>query len=453
MIFIIILAGILIFSGFAFLLIEKPYYLVSVFVFLHLYDVNIPLPGPLDLRGLISIALFLRLVFFDKKNVDLIKESLSSKLTILLIIFILYTNAIYFLTGSSIFMTIKVLVLNIVAFLIGYLTIRNGYGKKTIVTAIVLTGILATADLIYTYLVKGSLACIRIIDSLLGINTLYNHNEFGLLCGEALIITILLNIYKQIDKRTFFILFSISSLGVLISTSRMVIIATIVTLVLIFFFQNEFKINFRKVFSISFVGATLFVIVIFSYSYILSAMNLPTEFADQIYWRLVQEPLSFLGDDTQKFTTQGNEFEGSMTWRIDKVGRDIGVFFAQKNSVVFFGFGQGGYFKIGRIQFKKGNIFQYASHNFYTNLIAETGTIGLFLFLLIPISTIFYGIKMIKKGKLHFSFIYLILYLFVFSFGASSDLTNKYAYILYGCIVADFIAVLYSKKQINQLEN
>ena len=48
--------------AFLFMLIEYPYYLLGVFVFIVFYNYNIDLPGPLDSRGLLTLALFFRLI-------------------------------------------------------------------------------------------------------------------------------------------------------------------------------------------------------------------------------------------------------------------------------------------------------------------------------------------------------------------------------------------------------
>ena len=444
MVFIFILTGALLLSAFIFILIEYPYYLVSVFAFLHLYNVNLELPGPLDLRGLLSIAIFIRLVVFDKKNIGLINELISNKFFSLILLFNLYTGIVYFLTGSSISIITRFLLLNFIALLVGYLTIRRGYGIKTIVLAFIITGIFCTGDLIFSFLFKGKKYIKRIVDYLLNNPTLLNHNFFGVMCGQALIIVFLLLIYKKMKKVPAYILITILSLGILMSTSRMAFLSVIVTLLFLFIIQREFKINFKKVLAFGFMGAIIFIIVLFSFSYILSSMNIETEFAEYLQYRLVEEPLSFLNEDSQQF--EGNrKVQGSIRWRMDKTFRDADVFLQQNNSEILFGFGQGGYFKIGLVQFKGGTreSFQYAAHNFYTNLVSEIGIVGLLLFLMFFLPLIYSGLKRIKKGKLHFSYIFIILFMFIYSIGSEPDLTGTVAYILFGCVIAEFMEAEY----------
>ena len=196
--FIFFLIGILILAAFIFILIEYPYYLVSVFVFLHLYTFNFELPGPLDLRGFISVILFMRLVIFDKKNLDLLRESISNKFFILIILFTSYSALVDYFNGISLFATSRALILNYTSLFIGFVTIINGYGKKTIILAILMAGIFSTGDLIFSYFVKGHLRIVKIIEFLLGIpSPTYNHNFFGGLCAFALITVFFLLINKK----------------------------------------------------------------------------------------------------------------------------------------------------------------------------------------------------------------------------------------------------------------
>ncbi len=439
---ILVFVGFLILAAFTFLLIEFPYYLVSIFVFLHLYNFNLEMPGPLDLRGLISVILVLRLVIFDKQNLDLIKESLSNKFFILIILFSLYSAFIDFDSGYSLFITLKLFILNVVALLLGFLTVLRGYAKRTIVLAILVTGVFAFGDLVYAYAIEGSLLIKRIIDVIISGGTYWesmNHNFFGGLCGYALITVFLLFITKKIDKVIFFVLSIIFILGIIISTSRMTFLSLTITIVLILITQQGLNINVKKVLISIFATIILFVIVTFSYSYILSAMNIKSEFADKIYFRLVEEPLSFFNEDSQKFGWDNNRVQGSMRWRMYKTLRDADLFFDQKISTILFGFGRGGYKKIGEIQFVGTESLQYSAHNFYTNLIAEIGLFGLFLFFAFFLSLLHSTLKMIKKGIIHFSLVYLLLYMLIYTFGGDASLTEKFGYILYGGIIAELI--------------
>ena len=444
--FIFILTAILFVSVCIFMLIEYPYYLVGVFIFLHMYMVNVELPGPLDLRGIISIGLLFRLVIFDKENFDLLKQLLSNRFVILLLLFVVYSTIDYLMYGSSILITFRLLILNIVAFLLGFLTVYRGY-QKTIIYTILITAIFSFGDIIYSYLVKGSLYFVKIIDLLIGGNLVYNHDFFGSMCAQGLVVVIVLYMTRQITKKNYYKLMVTFSLGILISTSRGAILGLVVAFIFIFFIQDEFKINFKKLFGIGSLIIVIFTIILFSYSFILSSLNVSSEFSDEIYYKLVGEPLSLFSDDYNKYNSRGKEKEGTMSWRAGKYTNDIKVFFRQKTKNVLFGFGEEGYFKIGEITWgKDGSLYQYPSHNFYTNLIAEFGIVGMFLFFLFFLSLFYYAIKLIRQGKLHFSLMYMLFYLVIYSVSHDGDFTEKFGFALYGCIIAEFIIAEHNKE-------
>ena len=453
---ILLFIGILLLSAFVFLLIEYPYYLVSVFVFLHLYNFNLEMSGPLDLRGLISVILFMRLVIFDKKNLDLIRELLSNKFFILLVIFSLYSSIVDFFSIVNLLVIVRLLILNYVALLLGFLTIVNGYGKKTIVLAILIAGLFSTGDLIYSYFIEGSLLIKRIVEVIISGGTAWetmNHNFFGELCGIGFITTFLLLITKTANKIISFILLAVFSLGIMISTSRGTILSVIITVVLILITQKALDLNFKKVFFSGLVGIILIIIVALSYSYILSAMKIKSEFADTIYYRLVEEPLSFLDDDSQKFGWNDNKVQGTMRWRYYKYLRDGDVFFKQNISTILFGFGSGGYRKIGGIEYVGTEAIRYSSHNFYINLVAESGIIGLLLFFLFFFSLLFSAVKMLKKGWIQFSLVYIILFGFSQTIGGDPNLNNKFSFILYGGIIGEIALVTYIRNRQNESQN
>ena len=291
---ILLLSGILLFAIFMFLLIEAPYYIVSVFAFLHLYGFNWELPGPLDLRGIVSVVLFVRLIIFDKKNIESIKEALSNKFLILIIAFSLYSAVIDFFSGASLLMIVRTIVLNLITLLIGFLTVINGHVKKTIVLAILITGVMSTVDLVYSYSYKNVLVIRRVIDLILGEHPAgMNHNFFGGLCGIALITLFIMIITKNISKKTSYALIIIFCAGIFLSTSRMTILTVSVTVIFILLIQREFEFNFKKAIVTGVISIFLVISAVISFTFIAPALNVNSKLVDEIYWRLVEEPLKF----------------------------------------------------------------------------------------------------------------------------------------------------------------
>jgi O-antigen ligase len=442
---ILILSGIFIFTAAIFISIEFPYYLVSVFLFLHLYDFNLELPGPLDLRGLLSLLIFLRLIVFDKENLNLIRENLTNKFIVMILLFTLFSFLVDFFNGVKLSQSIKNDILNLVTFFIGFVTILSGKAKQTIIIGIFLAGIVSTSDLIFSYFYTGGLYVKRIVDILMGgINTRLNHNFFGEICGEALIVSVTLLIYQKKKNILYLILTVVFLLGILISTSRMTFISTFSTILVLLITQKAIQFNLKRVLATGFIFIVIVGTVAVSYTYILNAMNVESKFADQIHYRLIEEPLSIFQDDVQKYGLDDNKVQGTMRWRYYKILEDGDKFFNQNISKILFGFGAGGYTKIGRIQFHAqiNTAYQYAAHNFYINTISEIGVVGLLIFLIFFFSLIYTVLKLVRQNLLKNSLVFLLLYMLFYTFGGDPKLTEKFGYLLYGAIIAEYILTL-----------
>ena len=438
------LAIILIFVAFVFFIIEYPYYLVSIFVFLHIYNFNLELPGPLDLRGMISVLLVFRLVLFDRDNLKVIINSLSNKYFILIIALSFYIIVIDVFNGIRITKTIKPMILNFSSLLIGFVTIINGYGKRTIILAICLTGVMAAADLVYSRSTLDILRVRRILVMIVkgGEKNTLGHNFFAVLCGYSFIMTLSLLLVKHINKLVGISLLSICMFGILISTSRMTFLTVTITSVLVLITQYKLDINFRKIISISLFSIGFIVIIGLSYSYIFSAMNLDTELADKIYYRIIEEPLSLLSEDVVNYSESGNIKHSTVQWRMNKTWRDLNVIFEQDIENLVFGFGKGGYSNIGATEFRGFTQHKFAAHNFYTDTLAEIGLIGLFIILSIIVLLTVNSIKLIKMGHLPYTLGYVLLYMLVNSIGANVSLTDEFGYLLFGSVIADVIQVV-----------
>lgn len=436
---VIILLGILFLVVFIFLLVEYPYYLVSIFIFSHLYNFNLELPGPLDLRGWISFLLVLRLVVFDKENIDLIlNKLLFNNIFMLILVFATYNLIITFFESENLIMTLRIMVFNIISVLLGFLVVANGYTKKVLITAVLAAGLFSTADLIYTYFVQGRLRIIRILDFISKSDFVtMNHNFFGMLSGLGLVVTYSLLVSREYNKILSVLLLGVFSLGLLISTSRGVFLAVIVSTLVITYFTPQLVLNFRKIiFSIS-VFITIAILVGFSYSFILSSMKIESKFADQLYYRLVEEPASIFGSDVKKFDWDDNLKQGTMKWRLEKAKRDLDVFLSKPMEVILFGYGEGGYTRLGEVEFDiREEAYQYSAHNGYINLLAESGILGFFIFMAISVFITIKSLKLLKENQMNYSMIYLFIFMMVYALGNDSKLTGKFTFIILGSIIA-----------------
>jgi len=317
----------------------------------------------------------------------------------------------------------------------------RGYGKKTIVLAILMAGLFSTADLVFSYFTTGSLIIYKIVDIfIIGEHLPFNHNFFGAICGYALITIFLLHLTKGINRFFSYPLIVIFVLGIMVSTSRMTFLSVFLTLIILLLTNKSLQLNIKKIFISGLIGIILLGIVSLSYSYILSAMNIKSEFAEQIHYRLIEEPLSILqGEEIKKFKGT-KRVEGTMRWRYYKILRDMDKFSSQTINKFLFGFGTGGYSKIGQIEYRGGKVaFQYSSHNFYVNTISEKGIVGLVFFYVFFIFLLLSIIKLAMKGHISFSLVYLLIYMLIYTFGGDPKLTGRFAFLLYGTLIADYI--------------
>ena len=59
---------------------------------------------------------------------------------------------------------------------------------------------------------------------------------------------------------------------------------------------------------------------------------------------------------------------------------------------------------------------------------------------------------MIRKGRLHFSLVYLLFFMLLFSFGHGGDFTEEFGFLLYGGIIAEFFQTQHSENFYNKRE-
>ncbi|MCB0748639.1 MAG: O-antigen ligase family protein [Ignavibacteriales bacterium] len=430
--------------GFVFLIIEYPYHLVGLYIFIIHYDYNLDLPGPLDLRGILTIAFFLRLIAFDKENLNLfMHDFLKNPLFLSVLFFGLYFVMVTYINTNSFMRTMRVEIFQLIGLMIGFLTVYKGYAKKALLTAIIFAGIFSTGDLIYSYLTSsGSFYNTRILDVITKseFNAFFNHNVMGMFIGIGIVATFMFYITKQMNNLLAFIIFFILGVGILISTSRGTLLAVIVAIAIGVFMLPKEVVNIKKLIALSLKGLAFLVIIVGGYLFFIKAANLDSEFSKQLYYRLVEEPLQMLEGKSNDYTTSGALKEGTIEWRVFQAKRDIGVFTSQRLSTQLLGYGEGGYFKIGKKEWSPGGkLNQYASHNGFVLIVIERGIIGFVFMIIIYLALIITSIKSFKKNYLTFPFFAILIFYIVYSYGAQTQLIGKFAYVLFGGVIAQRI--------------
>ncbi|MCP4971918.1 MAG: hypothetical protein GY932_15165, partial [Arcobacter sp.] len=365
---------------FLFLIIEYPYYLIGGLFFLVHYKFNLDLPGPLDLRGVFILVFFLRLIVFDKDNLKIINKFLfTNQHFVLILIFGIYFISVTYIRTDVYKLPIRLFIFQIVGLLLAFVTVYNGHAKKAFLSAIIVTGVLSTADLVLTYFTSGHLFVTRFLDVLIKseYSTEMNHNFFGMLIGIAFITVYMISFTQKTKKIFFYSLFAVFALGIIVSTSRGTMLAVLVSVTIGTIIFPEKRFDPKKVIFLGIKLILFFSIVIFSYSYIMTNMNIKSKFANQIYYRLVEEPMSIFDGKVTKYKSNESKKEGTIRWRLNKAQRDLEEFsIIPSLPTQFFGFGYNGYYNISETLWLRGkHLYQYAAHNGYVILIIERGII------------------------------------------------------------------------------
>jgi hypothetical protein len=432
-----------------FFIIEYPYHFVGFFIFIIYYQFNVELPGPLDLRGWLTIILFFRLIVFDKENLSIIvKELFSNYIFIYLFLFELFFVVLTYGVTNAYKLPIRLFIFQMIGLVLGFLAVYRGYIKQTFYATLILTGILATIDLTYSFAVTSKLFVRRVLDVLIKTeySTDLNHNYFGVLNGIALVTVYIMLVSKQIKTKWALILILIYGTGLLLSTSRGTLVTVAAALIVGTLLLPRDQVDVKKIFKFGISGVTFGIIILSSYIFILSSLNVDSEFTDKVYYRLVEEPIALLEGKTSSFRGDSQTLkEGSMSWRLKKALRDFNEFAKLNFSRQLIGFGYRGYYEIGEKSYDPwGFRYQIASHNGIASIIIERGIIGLILFFTLNIIIIRSQLKTFKNDISVFPFFVIIIFMLINTFGASSLLLSRFGFILMGGIIGQS---LYQKYQ------
>lgn len=436
--------GVLIALGIMFLIIEYPYHFIGLFIFIIFYDFNVELPGPFDLRGYITIGLFLRLIVFDNENLKLITNQLfSNHIFLLVLLFELYFIFVTLGNTSKFITPVRVFIFQMIGLVLGFIAVYRGYVMQAFLTGIAAAGILGTIDLIYSFGVTSQLFVRRLIDVLIKseYSTDLNHNHFGMLNGIAFVIVYILALARQINLKLSIILLFIFSTGILMSTSRGILITTLLTILISTIVFPKKYLDIKKLLFLGIKGVAFIILIISSYLLILSSLNVDNKFSEKIYYRFIEEPMGLIKGETSAFRGKSKYLqEGSASWRFNKALRDLNEFGKLKPIYQFFGFGYNGYFNISEKEFTRGDqSTQMSSHNGIATILIERGILGFVLFLILNIILLAKSLQLFKENITIFPFFIIIIFTFINTFGASSILLKRFGYIFVGGIIAQYI--------------
>jgi hypothetical protein len=425
----------LVVAVFIFVTIERPYSIAAFLVLIYVYRFfNIELPGPLDLRGTLTLILLARLFLFDKKNYLFVKNFMFRDLNgVLIFIFLLISCFVTFSYYGDIKGQVFLLIQLIISLILGYIIVNNEEGQKAFFRGVVLAGILCTIDLIFSAITYGSLRTRSLIKVLiLGDHTDWNHNALGLVCALALIMVLIFFVKKRIAKKSSFILMLILTLGLFLSTSRSALMAVIFVSLIFVLVQKEVKIDLNKVFISLFGLVIFFVSFYFIYHALLSSGKIKSELVDQAYYRLYGEPMSIFGsNESQVFNEYGVKKEGNTKWRLGRALSDLSKYSEMDLGIKLFGLGNMGYIynDIGGDN--------HFPHNGYVLLLIERGIVGFTIFIFVIFSLSYRSFKLIRQNLISTPIIYLLLILAFYVIGQNSELTNYIAFLIIGAAIGN----------------
>jgi hypothetical protein len=396
-----------------------------------------------------------RLYFFDKENMWLTNTFLfGNKFLWLLLVFILLILAQPLINNHSVITYLKDIILVVVTLTTGFILVKNETGRKAIVYGIILAGIISSFDLMFTFFIArtDSLGTIRLLDLLLGKLTHINHNIAGYMSSTGLLFIYLAWNNTRLNKILLFALGLLLLLGVLISTSRSALLAILIVLPLMSFLEPTLKHNLKKIIPLG-ILTTFFLIGFFFIYNIFLADKVSTYYVGKIYYRLYEEPMQILGGEEDNIFDEwtGQRIKGSAQNRPDMWRYRLNKFMNLSFTQQFLGLGPHESLKLAeKIYNRSGYVEEpYAPHNGYLVILLERGILGLILFIIIIISISKSAVRISKEYQLSFPFIYILLFLVIFSFGQNAELTNMWTYFLFGCVIGN---IVYSKIQLKEDE-
>lgn len=406
---------------FLFLTLNNDKIALSVLIFLFFYRLNLNSSAfPIDLRGLLTIILFLK-VFNTKEKIIIIKQYfLHNKFTIAIILFLL-SGIVVSLKTEGIIDVIKSSIVNIFFLLIGFVYSINKTDRRFVFYGVLLAGFICVFDLLFSQKI-GSLRVTRIIDTMLNNNIDYNHNYFGLISGLSLVTTSLMIINKEGNKIILLFLSIIYTLGIILSTSRSSILATISVSIVIFFIKNKFRmINISYVFILFFVVYFILIVA----AYIPQFLNLSYKMDNILTSRLIKEPLEIL------YRGLGSADENTIAWRQLTTLKNLVTFKNMDVVSQILGIGEGQFIKQNIMSFDQ----EFAPHNGYILLLFERGIFGLVSFLLIILMAVLKNLFFMYRTNIYYPYPLLILFLLIYVIGQNAELTSYMMYFLLGSTI------------------
>ncbi len=430
---------------FLYALILKPEIIAVLFFTITIADINFELGMlPMNIRAAIGLALFARTIV--AANGEFHPPFLTSKGVQLIIVFILYTVLITALNDLVTQQFIKQTGLAIIAVYIAYYYFFKKGNMSILKTSLVLAGLICFSDLLYTYAVAGEFPVQRVflqvmkmpveLDETGNVLEVYNHNFFGQVCGICFIFILNEFINDRIKNKLLLLLLPVMGLGILMSTSRSSLLATIV--ISLFLLVRELKHHSRakKVYRIFGMMLVALFMALFVFIFLQDYLHLSNEFLENITNRMVDEPIQVLNKALgENYNVQQL---GAMDWREQASAVAYERFWDLSFTEQMFGIGTGGFLArhLGHLGLNP--------HNGPLLLVIEAGFVGLtYYFFLLA-----YVLRQSFKGPDISSCALATIFVIIYCLGQNEELTSSSTLIFVVTLIAETKMLAMESEQI-----
>lgn len=411
-------------------LLTKPELLLILFFTLTIAAVNFDIPGTaVKFRPILAGVLIFQSFFNQTIKLP---DYLFRRNALVLAIFFLY--CIFLSWGMETFTPdiAKLLLLSAVSAYLGFYAFRLKNNASIIFISIVLAGFICVADVFYTYIVVGNFPVQRLFNLLLpdtdyleSINDT-NHNFYGFICGIGFLLLLNEGIKDHFKHPVkYWVSIHLLLLGVLMSTSRSALFGVTMAIIGLSWFYFG-KPAYRKLMSgLLIKGVAAVGIAVIAFLLIQNVLNLDNAFTENIYFRLVEEPLAMM----RKYTGQQYDIQqlDAMDWRTESAAIAWQVYLHLPPWKQLFGIGIGGY-----LQNNLGHN-ELNPHNGYLYILIESGLIGSILYFSLL------GIMIrdaLRKNVLSSLFIVLLFIMF-YAAGQNDELITASAMITISSLIAE----------------
>jgi hypothetical protein len=425
--FIILIAA----GFFIYTLIYKPEIVAVLFFTITLADMNYEL-GPVNMRAIIGIALFLRILVPDKTSNY---PSFFSTNAVYILFFLFYTALVTLNNDLLNLNFVKTTATTVISIYCGYHFFFKTNDYTYLKLSIILAGLICFSDLVYTYASVGKFPVQRIYMQVLHIPVqiddkgdfieVINHGYYGLYCGLCFVF--LLNEFiSNRSSKISLVIMPLMILGVLMSTSRSALLGIIGISLYLIASQLRSSDQSKKAVRRIILGLGVVILSLFLFTSLKDVFNLNSQFMDEITLRLVDEPVAVF------YKHMGLNYDANslnaMNWREEASSNAFEAYLSLNSLEQIFGIGFWGY--VAR-NLGKNNL---PPHNGILFMLIEDGLAGLILYATLITSVVRKSLS--TYGGIS-PLVTALIFIIIFCLGNNGELTTSNTFLIVVTIIAE----------------